>query len=93
MSILFFLAVSVKSNATDTIMMIRPMTMTRAGIVARVGKMRNTSSLVGKPERKRPLGIIRCRWENNIKMDRREIGCWNVDWNYLAQKGPSSRVF
>jgi hypothetical protein len=24
---------------------------------------------VGKPERKRPLGITRLRWEDNIKMD------------------------
>jgi hypothetical protein len=25
--------------------------------------------LVGKPKGKRPLGRLRCRWENNIKMD------------------------
>jgi hypothetical protein len=25
--------------------------------------------LVGKPERKRPLGRLRRRWEDNIKMD------------------------
>jgi hypothetical protein len=30
--------------------------------------------LVGKPEGKRPLGRPRCRWEDNIKMDFREIG-------------------
>jgi hypothetical protein len=30
--------------------------------------------LVGKPERQRSLGRPRCRWENNIKMDLREIG-------------------
>jgi hypothetical protein len=29
--------------------------------------------LVGKPEGKRPLGIPRYRWEDNIKMDLREI--------------------
>jgi hypothetical protein len=29
--------------------------------------------LVGKPEGKRPLGRPRCRWEDNIKMDLREI--------------------
>jgi hypothetical protein len=41
--------------------------------------------LVGKPERKRPLGITRCRWEDNIKMDVREIG-WDVnDCINLAQ--------
>jgi hypothetical protein len=30
--------------------------------------------LVGKPERKRPLGIPRCRREDNIKMDLQEVG-------------------
>jgi len=30
--------------------------------------------LVGKPERKRPLGRHRCRWEDNIKMDIQERG-------------------
>jgi hypothetical protein len=29
--------------------------------------------LVGRPEGKRPLGIPRRRWEDNIKMDLREI--------------------
>jgi hypothetical protein len=31
-------------------------------------------TLVGRPEGKRPLGRPRCRWEDNIKMDRGEIG-------------------
>jgi hypothetical protein len=30
--------------------------------------------LVRKPERKRPLGIPRDRWEDNIKMHLKEIG-------------------
>ena len=30
--------------------------------------------LVGKPERKRPLGSPRCRWEDNIKMDLQKVG-------------------
>jgi len=30
--------------------------------------------LVGKPEGKRPLGRPRCRWEDNIKIDRQEVG-------------------
>jgi hypothetical protein len=33
--------------------------------------------LVGKPERKRPLGKPSRRWENNIRMNFREIG-WEV---------------
>jgi hypothetical protein len=32
-------------------------------------------TLVGKPERKRPLGRPRRRWEDNIKMDLQEEGC------------------
>jgi hypothetical protein len=30
--------------------------------------------LVGKPEGKRPVGILRCRWGDEIRMDLREIG-------------------
>jgi hypothetical protein len=33
--------------------------------------------LVGKPNGKRPLGRPRRRWQNNIKIDLREIG-WVV---------------
>jgi hypothetical protein len=36
--------------------------------------------LVGKPERKRPLGISRRRWEENIKMDLQEVGSGVMDW-------------
>jgi hypothetical protein len=32
--------------------------------------------LVGRPEGRRPLGRPRRRWEDNIKMDLREIGLW-----------------
>jgi len=41
--------------------------------------------LVGKPERKRPLGRPRRRWEDNIKMDLQEVGCGGMDWIELAQ--------
>jgi hypothetical protein len=41
--------------------------------------------LVGKPEGRRPLGRLRHRWENNIRMDLREVGCGGVDWMELAQ--------
>jgi hypothetical protein len=40
---------------------------------------------VGKPERNRPLGITRRRWEDNIRMDLQEVGCGDVDWIGLAQ--------
>jgi hypothetical protein len=35
--------------------------------------------LVGKRERKRPLGRHRPIWEDNIKMDLQEVG-WGMDW-------------
>jgi hypothetical protein len=40
---------------------------------------------VGKPERKRPLGTLRRRWEDNIKMDLIERGWSGIDWINLAQ--------
>jgi hypothetical protein len=41
--------------------------------------------LVGKTKVKRPLGKLRHRWENNIKMDLQEVGCGGMDWIELAQ--------
>jgi hypothetical protein len=41
--------------------------------------------LVGKPEGKRPRGIPRRRWEDNIKMDLQEVGCGAMDWINLTQ--------
>jgi hypothetical protein len=41
--------------------------------------------LVGKPEGKRTLGRPRRRWEDNIKMDSREVGCESMDWSELVQ--------
>jgi len=40
--------------------------------------------LVGKPEGKGPLGRSRRRWDDNIKMDLREVG-GNGDWMDLVQ--------
>jgi hypothetical protein len=57
-----------------------------AGNVARIGEGRDVYRvLVGKPERKRPLGRPRRRWEDNIKMDLQEVGCGDMDWIELAQ--------
>ena len=41
--------------------------------------------LVWKPEGKRPLGRPRRRWEDNIKMDLKEVGCGGMDWIEVAQ--------
>jgi hypothetical protein len=39
---------------------------------------------VEKPEGRRPLGRPRRRWEDNIKMDLREVGLGGMDWINLA---------
>jgi hypothetical protein len=40
---------------------------------------------VGKPEGERPLGRPRHRWDNNIEMVLREIGCGLTNWINLVQ--------
>jgi hypothetical protein len=41
---------------------------------------------VGKPEGKRQMGRPRCRWNDNINMDLRELGQDDMDWIDLAQE-------
>jgi hypothetical protein len=46
-----------------------------------MGEMRNEYKiLTGKSERSKPLGRRRHRWEDNIKMDHKEIGCEDMGW-------------
>jgi hypothetical protein len=49
--------------------------------------------LVGEPEGKKPLGRRRRRWEDNIKMDFREIGNDGANWIRLAQARVRWRAF
>ena len=49
--------------------------------------------LVGKPEGKRHLGRPRRRWEDNIKMDLREVGCDTEDWIDLAENRDQWRAY
>ena len=41
--------------------------------------------LIGKPEGKRPIGRPRRRWEDNIKMDLKEMVYGGMVWIDLAQ--------
>ena len=53
--------------------------------MARLGDRRGAYTiLVGKPEGKRPLGRRRCRWEDNIKTELKEISSEGVELIYLA---------
>jgi hypothetical protein len=61
--------------------------------VARIGVVRDAYTiLVGRPEGRRPLGRPRRRWEDNIKMDLREIGFGDVDWIHWLRIGTGGRL-
>ena len=41
--------------------------------------------LVGKSDRKKPLGRPRRKWKDNIKMTLQEVGFGCMDWSDVAQ--------
>jgi hypothetical protein len=49
--------------------------------------------LRGRPEGKRSLERPRHRWEDNMKMGLREVGCGCMDWIDVAQKRDRWRAF
>ena len=53
-------------------------------ICSTYGEIQKCIVLVGKLEGKRPLGRPRSRWEDNIKMDFREVGSDPGDFIALA---------
>jgi hypothetical protein len=70
----------------NIIRVIKSKRMKFAGYVALMGQIRRAYKiLVGKPEHNKPLGRPRCRWEDNIRMDLREVGWGVVDWIHMAQ--------
>jgi len=71
----------------NIIRVIKSRRMRWAGLVARMGESRVIYRVLeGKLEGKRPLGRIRSRWEDNIKMDLQEVGCGDMDWIDLAEE-------
>jgi hypothetical protein len=73
-------------SSPNTVRVIKSKRMRWVGQVARMGERRGVHRvLVGRPEGKRPLGRPRRRWEDNIKMDLREIGIDGANWIRLAQ--------
>jgi hypothetical protein len=65
-----------------------------AGHVERTGEGRGVYGvLVRGPEGKRPLGRPRRRWEDNIKMELREISIDGENWIRLVQDTVQWRVF
>ncbi|KAJ4451240.1 hypothetical protein ANN_02701 [Periplaneta americana] len=81
-------------SSPDIIRNIKSRRLRWAGHVARMGEFRNAYRvLVGRPEGKRPLGRPRRRWEDNIKMDLREVGYDDRDWINLAQDRDRWRAY
>jgi hypothetical protein len=73
-------------SSSNIVRVIRSKRLRWAGHVAYMGKGRNVYRvLVGRPESKRPQGIPRRRWEDNIKLDFREIGIDGANWIQLPQ--------
>ena len=48
---------------------------------------------MGKPEGRRPLGRPRSGWEDNIKMDLREVEWDGMGWINMAQNSGEWRAF
>jgi hypothetical protein len=73
-------------SSPNPIRMIKLRRMRWAGHVVRMGEGRGVYRvLVGRPEGKGPLRRSRRRWEDNIKMDLREIGIDGANWIRLVQ--------
>jgi hypothetical protein len=73
-------------SSPNIIRLIKSKRMRWAGHVAYMGEERKVHRvLVGKPERKKPLGRPRHRWEDEIRMDLRETGWGSVEWIQLSQ--------
>jgi hypothetical protein len=81
-------------SSPNIVRVIKSRRMRRVGHVARMGAGRGVYKvLVGRSESKRPLGRPRCRWEDKIKMDLREIGIYGANWIQLAQDRVPWRAF
>jgi hypothetical protein len=71
---------------SNIVRVIKSRKMWWAGHVARMGEGRGVYRvLIWRPEGKRPLGRPRRRWEDNIKMNLREIRTDGANWIRLAQ--------
>jgi hypothetical protein len=73
-------------SSPNIIRVIKSRRMRCAGHVLCVGEGRHVYRvLVERPKGKRPMGRPRHRWEDNIKMDFKEIGINGANWIWLAQ--------
>jgi hypothetical protein len=81
-------------SSPNIVKVIKSRRMRWTGHVARMGEGRDVYRvLVGRFEGKRPLGRPRHRWEDNVKMDLREIGMDGANWTRLAHDRVQWRAF
>jgi hypothetical protein len=81
-----FLPVNILYSSPNSGRVIESRRLRWAGHVARMEQGRRVYMvLIGNPEWKRPLGRRRRRWEDNIKLDLREVGIYGANWIRLAQ--------
>jgi hypothetical protein len=67
-------------SSPHIVRVIKSRRMRWAGHVARMAEGRGFYRvLVGRPEGKRPLGRLKHRWEDNIKLDLREILIYGIE--------------
>jgi hypothetical protein len=78
-------------SSPNIIRVIKSRRLRWAGNVAHMGESRGAYTvLVGKPEGRRPLERLRRRWEDNIKMDLREVE-WSWTESILHRVGTGGR--
>jgi hypothetical protein len=81
-------------SSPNIVRVIKSRRLRSAEHVARMGEGKSAYRvLVGNSKGKRPLGRPRHRWENNIKMDLREIGIYGANYIRLAQDMVQWRAF
>jgi hypothetical protein len=81
-------------SSPNIVRMIKSRRMRWEGHVARMGEGGSVQRVfVGKPKSKTPLRRPKHRWEDNIKLDLREIGIERANWSRLVQDRVQWRAF
>jgi len=81
-------------SSPNIVQVIKSRRMRWTGHVAYMGEESGVYRvLAGKPKGRRPMGRLRSRWVDNIRMDLQEVGCGYMDWIGLAQDGDRWQTF
>jgi len=80
-------------DSPNVVKIIKSRRLRWAGHVLRMGEKRLYSILVGRSDRRRPLGRPIRRWEENMRRDPREVGVCDENWLDIAQDRIQWRTF